>query len=173
MMKEALVQENGNNYPYNTGYNSSHPGGMLFTTSNPNVSKPLFSTTNSVKLFDNTKPNKLFITVKNKKIFNIVKDPIPNNRRKSVRIIYKNEDDYSSNDIHRNYEYQYDDDMRLKNDGYDDMRELQYENEMEQVNEEEPEPEINEEEEFNGSVKNEAHHSIFESNYTSFFNIFK
>jgi hypothetical protein len=160
MMKDALIQESVSNYSV------PNTSAVIFATStNPTKPSVLFATTNSQKNFE-TKPNRLFTTVKGKKIFNIIKEPNPNNRRKSVKIIYKNEEDYSSNNLNRNYNYDYQDENEyvkeeyhpIKQEGYDENRDEDYDD--------------GEEEDV--SVKHEdGHDNIFESTYPNFLNMFK
>lgn len=155
MMKEALIQESNANY---SGYNT---GGNIFATSNsasnhrPTV---IFATTNSQRQAE-TKPSRLFATVKGKKIFNIVKEPSQtNNRRKSVKIIYKQEEDYS-NAHHLNYNFEEQEEEKeehydmSKQEGFEDIREEEY---------------VDEEEELK---HDEAHDNIFDSSYPNFLNM--
>ena len=168
MMKEALQQEN----TLNLNINNQPVSGNIFVTTNAAGHKPtvIFATSNTHKqLFelnnssrDNNnniqKSNKLFTTNKGKKIFNIVKEPNPNFRRKSVRIIYKNEDDYNTGE---NYQYEYSENEE-KEENYAVKEEYYEEREHEHALEHEEEHKID-----------DGNDNIFDSSYPTFLNIFK
>lgn len=67
--------------------------GMIFNVNNPNNPQPSIS--NNSKPFVLNRPR----FVKGQKIFNITKESNPFNRRKSVKIIYNNEEDNESNEL--------------------------------------------------------------------------
>lgn len=160
MMKEALIVDNNTNYP------NTNPGGMIFATINQNTTKNhIFATSNSQKgMGHDTRPNRLFSTVKGKKIFNIVKEPNLYNRRKTIKIIYKQEED--SNNLQRNYNFGYEEDSNEIKEEYHPIKDDRYEENREE------DYDMNEAEE-NDSLKQEDNHEgIFESNF-SFLNMFK
>jgi len=184
-MKEALLQESNPNPPSGHTSHNNHAPGQIFATTNVGHSKPtvLFATTNTQRpktemtsiaknvsnLPDSSnmpqvKPQvKLFTTFKGKKIFNISKEP--NYRRKSVKIIYKNEEDYLQPNSAAQYNYDYHDEIKeenfnnIKNEEYYDNREEEYLDE-----------DIQEEE---NKVEDDNHDNLFGTAYPSYLNIFK
>jgi hypothetical protein len=141
MMKEALLQEsntNNNNIannpvvtlPTNTFTHQGHT--VLFATIN---------TKNQINPPTINKPNRLFVTKRSQKIFNIIKEPHSNNRIKTVRIIYKNEEEQSNNYNYNNYENEVEEeakeDANVKKEEYYENAEdeEEYENNYDQINE--------------------------------------
>jgi hypothetical protein len=159
-----------------------HPPGQIFATTNVGPSKPpvLFATTNTQRpktettstmnnipnssISTSVKPQvKLFTTFKGKKIFNITKEPIY--KRKSVKIIYKNEDDYLQPISATQYNYDYIDEVKeenfnnIKNEEFYDNREEEY-----------LEEDIGEEE---NKIEDENNDNLFGNAYPSYMSIFK
>lgn len=139
IMKEALMQDNTINM-------GDH--GLVNPYSSTLSSNGYYNNINSLTGQPGQKPHKLFMTVKGQKIFNIIKDSVQPNRRKSVQIVYNNED-YGENNHKYGYPYETmgqnmkEDDYthNEKDDGYyEQAREEDNENE-EQVDEEQPNPE--------------------------------
>jgi hypothetical protein len=180
LMKEALLQENNIN---NAAANLTTPGtnsaninsSNIINTNNMNQSRPqtvLFTTTNTnTKSASSSnlisKPNKLFDTVKGNKIFNITKEPHPNNRIKSVRIIYKNEEEYINNpNNHHNYNYEYQNEEENKEDHFIQHKQEEF---LENREEEEEIPNENEEEYY----ENHPEEENYFGSYPKFMNFFK
>ena len=160
MMKEALIQESNNNI-----------NNQITTTAPPTFSHQghtvLFATINTKNQINPphliSKPNRLFATKKGQKIFNIIKEPHANNRIKTVRIIYKNEEEQSNNE---NYNYNYGNEVEadVKDDPYaHNKKEEYYEN-------------VEEDEEYENNYENpnEQNDNYFGSSaYPQYYNIFK
>lgn len=161
IMKEALMQDNNINMGDHGLINPYHPS--IASTSYYNHSTPNLSGQT------NAKPNKLFITVKGQKIFNIIKEVNQTNRRKSVQIVYNN-DEYSGNNANPNYDYEYEEQAQLnKDDEYiqNEKEEGYYDHAREEDNENENEEVIEEEQ------NHQEGHDYIYGNYPSWTNIFK
>jgi hypothetical protein len=146
IMKEALLQDSTNHANPTPSY---LPGQIFATTNTANTGGA------------GTKP-RLFMAIKGQKIFNIIKENNSNNnntgdRRKSVRIIYNNEND---EEYEEEYGNQYED-----NEGYaeEGKEEENYDGEN-----------YNEEDEAEGDLAEMRHDDIFYAghsgwdNYTAF-----
>jgi len=160
MMKEALIQESNNN---NINNQNTTPAPATFNHQGHTV---LFATINTKNQINPpiiiNKPNRLFITKKGQKIFNIIKEPHANNRIKTVRIIYKNEEEQSNNE---NYNYNYGaEEEDLKDDAYENNKKEEYYENAEE----------DEEYENNYENPNEQNDNYFGSSaYPQYYNIFK
>lgn len=153
IMKEAVIQETNNQILNN---NIQNPPAVSYP---PNA---IFATTNTLNTHIQPKPNKLFVTSKGQKIFNIVKEVNPNNRRKSVKIIYKNEeynDEYNQQEPAQD-EYHYQEE-HLKENQYPIKHEDYYDNPQEEYQEE-----ILDQDEEN----KEDEHDIFNEEFPRFYN---
>lgn len=173
VVRDALIQQNSQNVSLpsetqsksnNIFFTTTQPvtsGTVLFATHNPNNPKPVHTSNSHNQTF---KTNKLFSTVKGQKIFNIIKEP-NNKLRKSVKIVYNN-DDKNIDDLNHNYNYnnyEYSEDNREEHfkaqDKYYENREEEYNDNGE------------EEEKLNGDEVNE---NLFEDDYNpTWANMFK
>jgi len=159
MMKEALIQESNNNINTQTGvtptpnYNSQGHT-VLFATINAK---------NQINLPNINKPNRLFMTKRGQKIFNIIKEPHANNRIKTVRIIYKNEEEQSNNYNFNYSNYPNEVEEEAKEDNSNIKKEEYYEQEVE-------------EEEYENNYDNipgQNENFFGSSAYPQYYNIFK
>lgn len=164
MMKEALIQDSNNNNNNLT----TNPGVQMPTnTFNHQGHTVLFATINTKNQINPpssiNKPNRLFVTKRGQKIFNIIKEPHSNNRIKSVRIIYKNEEEQLNNynDNFNNY----------PNEIQEEAEEEQYVNNKKEEYYENLEEEQGFESNYDPNEQNENYFGS--SAYPQYYNIFK
>jgi hypothetical protein len=159
LMKEALIQESNNNL-------NTTPGITVPPSYNNQGHTVLFATINTKNQINPpsiNKPNRLFVTKRGQKIFNIIKEPHANNRIKTVRIIYKNEEEQANN-----YNYNYNNFVNeAEDEAKEDYSNIKKEEYYEQ-DEEEQEYENNYE---NINVQNDNYFGS--SAYPQYYNIFK